>query len=169
MQGLRVDELRVWQSAGFSKTITEADVCLFAGITGDMNPAHINEAYAVGTKFKGRIAHGMLSAGLISTVLGMYLPGPWHHLSGADTKIPCPRPHWGYHHGDGHGQGANPREKPRNSDHQLCESGRRRSSQRGSHCFGTPVTQIHVQNISTAKKYARCSFEWRAYFIALNG
>ncbi|MGD9010646.1 MAG: MaoC family dehydratase, partial [Desulfobacteraceae bacterium] len=62
--------------AEFSKTISEADIYMFAGITGDLNPFHVNEAYAKQTFFKGRIAHGMLLAGFISTVVGCYLPGP---------------------------------------------------------------------------------------------
>ena len=76
MSGLTIDQLSIGQNASFAKTISEHDVYLFAGITGDMNPAHINEEFAQNTLFKGRIAHGMLSASLISTVLGMYLPGP---------------------------------------------------------------------------------------------
>ena len=66
MEGYSVDALQVGQSASFSKTITEHDVYTFAGVTGDLNPAHINERYARETQFHGRIAHGMLSAGLIS-------------------------------------------------------------------------------------------------------
>ena len=76
MQGLTIDELSIGQTAGFSKTVSETDVYLFAGISGDFNPAHINQAYAETTAFKTRIAHGMLSAGFISTVLGNQLPGP---------------------------------------------------------------------------------------------
>ena len=76
MQGFTVDELTVGQKASFSKTVSETDVYLFAGISGDFNPAHINQAYAETTAFKTRIAHGMLSAGFISTVLGNHLPGP---------------------------------------------------------------------------------------------
>lgn len=64
------------QSASFTKTITESDVYLFAGITGDLNPAHVNEVQASSSRFQHRIAHGMLTAGLISAVLGMQLPGP---------------------------------------------------------------------------------------------
>ena len=60
----------------FSKTITESDVYLFAGITGDFNPLHINEEEAKKTAFKARIAHGMLSGSFISTVLGTKVPGP---------------------------------------------------------------------------------------------
>ena len=71
-----IDQLSVGQAASFSKTVTESDIYLFAGVTGDVNPAHINEAYASKTFFKGRIAHGMLSASFISAVLGMQLPGP---------------------------------------------------------------------------------------------
>ena len=70
------DELEIGQAASVSKTIGEYDVYSFAGITGDFNPAHVNSAYAEGTFFKTRIAHGMLVAGFVSTVLGMYLPGP---------------------------------------------------------------------------------------------
>ncbi|MCL2236325.1 MAG: MaoC family dehydratase [Defluviitaleaceae bacterium] len=76
MNGLTMEQISVGQSASFTKTITETDVYMFAGITGDLNPAHLNEEYAKNTMFKGRIAHGMLGAGLISAVLGMYLPGP---------------------------------------------------------------------------------------------
>jgi 3-hydroxybutyryl-CoA dehydratase len=76
MKGKTINELNVGDAAEFSKTISEGDVYLFAGITGDLNPAHINEAYAQKTFFKTRIAHGMLSAGFISAVLGNQLPGP---------------------------------------------------------------------------------------------
>ncbi|MCW7753722.1 MaoC family dehydratase [Desulfobotulus sp. H1] len=76
MKGLSIDQISMGDSATFAKTISESDVYQFAGITGDLNPAHINEEYAKGTVFKSRIAHGMLSAGLISAVLGNRLPGP---------------------------------------------------------------------------------------------
>lgn len=76
MNGKTIDELNVGQTASFTKTISESDVYLYAGITGDFNPAHVNEIYAKNTAFKTRIAHGMLSAGLISSVLGNQLPGP---------------------------------------------------------------------------------------------
>ena len=76
MNGKTISQLKVGDSAEFSKTISEADVYLYAGVSGDLNPAHINEAYAQNTFFKTRIAHGMLSAGFISAVLGMQLPGP---------------------------------------------------------------------------------------------
>ena len=69
------DELTVGDSAEVSRTISESDVYMFAGITGDMNPAHVNEVYAEGTAFGKRIAHGILVCGLISNVLGNQLPG----------------------------------------------------------------------------------------------
>lgn len=65
----------VGQSASFSKTVTEYDVYGFAGITGDMNPVHINAVEAEKSMFKKRIAHGILAVGFISTVLGQKLPG----------------------------------------------------------------------------------------------
>ena len=76
MIGKTISELTIGDNAQFSKTISESDVYLFAGITGDLNPAHINESYAKDTLFKGRIAHGMLLAGFISAVIGCHLPGP---------------------------------------------------------------------------------------------
>ena len=73
---MRYEDLTLGQAAEFSKTVTETDVVLFAGITGDFNPLHIDEVTAAGSRFEGRIAHGMLTASLISTVIGMHLPGP---------------------------------------------------------------------------------------------
>ena len=90
MQGYTIQQLEIGQKANFSKTITETDVYLFAGITGDVNPAHINQEYAKNTMFKGRIAHGMLSAGLISAVLGMQLPGPGSIYMGQTLKFLAP-------------------------------------------------------------------------------
>ena len=80
----------VGQSASMTKTISETDVYLFAGITGDLNPAHTNEEYAKNTHFKTRIAHGMLSGGLISAVLGMHLPGPGTIYTGQTLKFLAP-------------------------------------------------------------------------------
>jgi 3-hydroxybutyryl-CoA dehydratase len=65
----------VGDAAEFSKTVSESDIYLYAGISGDFNPAHIDAVYAAGTFFKKRIAHGMLSAGFISAVIGTRLPG----------------------------------------------------------------------------------------------
>jgi 3-hydroxybutyryl-CoA dehydratase len=90
MIGKTIEELALGDSAQFGKTISESDVYLYAGITGDHNPAHINEAYARGTFFKTRIAHGMLSAGMISTVLGNLLPGPGTIYIRQDLKFQAP-------------------------------------------------------------------------------
>ncbi len=76
MDGYAFEELEVGMAAERSKTVTEADVTLFAGITGDFNPAHVDEEAARRGRFGGRIAHGMLTAGLLSAVLGTRLPGP---------------------------------------------------------------------------------------------
>ena len=76
MSGKTINEIKVGDSAEFAKTISEADIYLFAGVTGDLNPFHVNEEYSRKTFFKGRIAHGMLLAGFISTVVGCKLPGP---------------------------------------------------------------------------------------------
>lgn len=76
MIGKTIDGLNIGDRAEFTKTIAESDVYLYAGITGDLNPAHINEPYAADTFFKTRIAHGMLPAGFISAVIGTQLPGP---------------------------------------------------------------------------------------------
>lgn len=74
--GLFLEDLAVGMSATMARTVTEADIVLFAGVSGDTNPIHLNQEYAATTMFKGRIAHGMLSAGFISAVLGTKLPGP---------------------------------------------------------------------------------------------
>jgi 3-hydroxybutyryl-CoA dehydratase len=76
LHGLFFEDLRIGQTAAFARTVTEADIVLFAGISGDTNPLHINEEFASETMFSGRIAHGMLTASLISTVIGTRLPGP---------------------------------------------------------------------------------------------
>jgi len=68
-------QIAVGDSASFEKTIAEADVYGFAGITGDFNPAHVNQRYAEASKFGSRIAHGMLTASLFSTVFGIHIPG----------------------------------------------------------------------------------------------
>jgi 3-hydroxybutyryl-CoA dehydratase len=73
--GKSIDELKIGDSAQISKTITEGDIELFARATGDFNPIHLDQAYAEKTTFKGRIAHGLLSVGLLSSILGNILPG----------------------------------------------------------------------------------------------
>jgi 3-hydroxybutyryl-CoA dehydratase len=76
MQGLFLEDLTVGQSAELVRTVAEADIVAFADVTGDHNPVHLDADYAAGTSFGERIAHGMLSAGYISAVLGTALPGP---------------------------------------------------------------------------------------------
>ena len=74
--GYYFDDLSVGMTRVFSKTITEADLLMFAGVSGDTNPLHLDEDFASRTMFESRIAHGMLTGSLISTVLGTRLPGP---------------------------------------------------------------------------------------------
>lgn len=76
LDGLFLEDLHPGMTAAYARTVTEADVVLFAGISGDQNPVHLNQEFAAATRFKGRIAHGMLTASFISTVLGNKLPGP---------------------------------------------------------------------------------------------
>jgi len=73
--GKSIDEMKIGDSAQIVKTITEGDIELFARATGDFNPVHLDATYAEKTMFKGRIAHGLLSVGFFSTILGNILPG----------------------------------------------------------------------------------------------
>jgi 3-hydroxybutyryl-CoA dehydratase len=84
------EEMAEGQSAEFTKTVTEADVVLFAGITGDLNPAHVDDVAASASRFGGRIAHGMLVSGFISTVLGTKLPGPGTIYLSQDLRFVAP-------------------------------------------------------------------------------
>lgn len=74
--GYYFEDLEPGMSEVFSKTITEADLLMFAGVSGDTNPLHLDEEFASRTMFESRIAHGMLTASLVSTVLGTKIPGP---------------------------------------------------------------------------------------------
>ena len=76
LHGYFIEDLTIGMTASYAKTITETDIVIFAGISGDNNPLHLNEEFASESIFKGRIAHGMLTAVFISTVLGTKLPGP---------------------------------------------------------------------------------------------
>ena len=76
LHGYYFEELEVGMTEVYAKTMTEADIVLFAGISGDINPMHLNHEFASQTMFEGRIAHGMLTASFISTVIGTKLPGP---------------------------------------------------------------------------------------------
>jgi 3-hydroxybutyryl-CoA dehydratase len=74
--GRSIDQLQVGQRATFTKLVTQADIDDFARVTGDDNPIHLDEAWAATSVFKGRISHGLLTAGLISATIGTQLPGP---------------------------------------------------------------------------------------------
>lgn len=90
MLGKSIEEIKVGDFAELSKTVSETDIYLFAGIVGDFNPAHLNEAYAKTTFFKTRIAHGMLIAGFVSSVIGMQLPGPGTIYISQELKFLAP-------------------------------------------------------------------------------
>jgi len=83
--GKTYEELKIGEKASFSKTITETDIVLFAAISGDFNPIHMNEEFAKHTPFKKRIAHGAIPQSLIAPVLGMRLPG----LGTVAVEITC--------------------------------------------------------------------------------
>ena len=76
MNGLFLEDLKPGMSAMFGKTVTEADIAAFAGVSGDTNPIHLHDGFARTTRFGQRIAHGMLGSSFISTVIGTKLPGP---------------------------------------------------------------------------------------------
>ena len=76
MNGLFLEDLKVGQQAMFGRTVTDADIVAFAGVSGDTNPIHLHDGFARTTRFGRRIAHGMLSGSYISTVIGTKLPGP---------------------------------------------------------------------------------------------
>src|SRR5574341_224239 len=75
-QTLYFEDLSVGMTESYSKTVKSSDVVGFAEITGDRNPIHLSEHFAAKTPFKGRIAHGLYTASLISAVIGTRLPGP---------------------------------------------------------------------------------------------
>jgi 3-hydroxybutyryl-CoA dehydratase len=76
LHGYYLEDLKVGMSASYGRTVTETDIANFAGVSGDTNPLHLNAEFAANTRFKQRIAHGMLSAAYISTLIGTRLPGP---------------------------------------------------------------------------------------------
>lgn len=90
MKRLTIQEMQLGDSASLSRTVTEADVVLFGGVSGDTNPAHFNEEYAKETIFKGRVAHGILAGSYISAVLGTQLPGEGTIYLSQDLKFVLP-------------------------------------------------------------------------------
>lgn len=85
-----IDDLKPGMSESFTKTVTERDVQSFGEISGDTNPVHFDEEFARATPFKGRIAHGLLSASYISTVLGMKMPGPGTIFLSVSARFKAP-------------------------------------------------------------------------------
>ena len=90
MKGYSIDELYIGKKASFTKTITEHDVYTFAGICCDFNPLHVNAEYAKKSRFGERIAHGMLTASFISTIVGMLIPGADAIYCGQTLKFTAP-------------------------------------------------------------------------------
>ena len=85
-----IDDLKPGMSESFTKTVTERDIALFGEVSGDVNPVHFDESFAKSTIFKGRIAHCVLSASYISTVLGMKMPGPGTIFMSLTTRFRAP-------------------------------------------------------------------------------
>lgn len=90
LHGYYLEDLAIGMTAVFGKTITEADLVMFAGVSGDTNPLHLDEEFASRTRFGGRIVHGMLTASLISTLIGTKLPGPGCIYISQDLKFRAP-------------------------------------------------------------------------------
>jgi 3-hydroxybutyryl-CoA dehydratase len=90
LHGYYFEDLRVGMTAVYSKTVTEADIVAFAGLSGDTNPVHLSEQFGRAGMFEGRIAHGMLSAAYISTLIGTKLPGPGAIYMGQTLKFMAP-------------------------------------------------------------------------------
>src|ERR1700692_3227764 len=85
-----IDDLKPGMSESFTKTVSERDIVLFGEVSGDVNPVHFDEEFAKKTPFKGRIAHGCLTASYISTVLGMKMPGPGTIFMSLTTRFKAP-------------------------------------------------------------------------------
>jgi len=90
MEFRTIEDVNVGDQASFTKTISESDVSLFANITGDFNPAHTDAEYMKTTPFGERVAHGVLTTGLISAAISMHLPGPGAILISASTRFTAP-------------------------------------------------------------------------------
>lgn len=88
--GHDIEDLHIGMSASFAKTLTEADIVLFAGVSGDNNAVHTNEEFAATTQFGGRIAHGFLTASVISAAVANRLPGPGTVYLGQQLRFRAP-------------------------------------------------------------------------------
>ena len=85
-----IEDLSPGMSASVVRTVTERDIALFGEVSGDTNPVHFDDAFARATPFKGRIAHGVLAASYVSTVLGMEMPGPGTIFVGLNVRFKAP-------------------------------------------------------------------------------
>ena len=90
INGYDIEDLTVGMSASFTKTLTDADITMFVGVSGDNNAVHIDDEFAATTPFKGRIAHGILTASFISAAIANRLPGPGVIYLGQNLKFKAP-------------------------------------------------------------------------------
>ena len=90
LNGFYFEDLKIGTTDEFSKTISEADIQTFADVSGDKNPVHLNPEYAKATVFKGCIAHGILTASFVSTVIGTRMPGPGCIYVAQNLKFKAP-------------------------------------------------------------------------------
>ncbi len=88
--GFTIDQMQVGMTRSYAKTLTEADIILFAAASGDINSVHLNQEYAEKTPFGGRIAHGILTAGVISACIANKLPGVGTVYLGQTLKFKAP-------------------------------------------------------------------------------
>ena len=122
------DEIKVGDSASLVRTLTREDISIFAVMSGDVNPAHVDEEYARSDMFHKIIAHGMWGGSLISTLLGTKLPGPGAIYLGQTLQLPQARRAGRPHHRDGHGEGEGPGAAPRHLRLHVHRTRRARSS-----------------------------------------
>lgn len=90
MENIAFEDIKVGMSVSYSQTITDADIKAFAGLSGDHNPVHVNEEYASESRFKKRIAHGLISASFFSALFGTKLPGPGCVYAGQNLRFKRP-------------------------------------------------------------------------------
>ncbi|MDF3811510.1 MULTISPECIES: MaoC/PaaZ C-terminal domain-containing protein [Rhodopseudomonas] len=90
IENVTYDELQIGRATGFIRTVTQRDIAIFAALSGDVNPAHLDEEFAAASMFNGVVAHGMLTAGFISTILGTMLPGPGAIYLSQSLRFCCP-------------------------------------------------------------------------------
>lgn len=90
LNGYDIEDLTVGMTASFTKTLTDADIVMFVGVSGDNNAVHIDDEFAATTPFKGRIAHGILTASIISAAIANRLPGPGVIYLGQNLKFKAP-------------------------------------------------------------------------------